>query len=102
MAAELGRISYVMKLLSLLLLGSIGLSASDLGPVASVHDHDICVPTPFVFKATPNMSSCPYTKLIGGYRQECFGFRMFVKIGPGFGETTYRCSLNPSHVWASR
>ena len=92
-----------MKLLSLLLLGSIGLSASDLGPVSSVHVHDSLVPTPFVFKATPSMgSSCPYTKLIGGYREKCYGFGMFVKMGPGYGESTYRCSINASHTWAQR
>lgn len=91
-----------MKLLSLLLLGAVSLTASELGPVSSAHEHDDLVQAPFVFKATPSMASCPYTKLIGGYRQNCFGYGIFVKIGPGFGESTYRCSLNASHTWAQR
>lgn len=91
-----------MKLLSLLLLGTVGLTASELGPVAPTHAHEHAAytPTPLVFAATPRMGACPFLKLIGGYEQKCYGNGQWVGAGPGFGRNTYRCSLNSSHTWA--
>ena len=100
MPNELVSISYVMKLLSLLLLSSIGLSASDLSPVAHSHEYAVYTPAPLIFAATPRMGSCPYVKLIGGSEQRCYGTGIWLSTGPGFGRNTYRCSMNASHKWA--
>lgn len=91
-----------MKLLSLLLLGAVSLTASELVPVAATHAHEHAAytPTPLVFAATPRMGSCPYVKLIGGSELRCYGTGIWVSTGPGFGRNTYRCSMNASHTWA--
>jgi len=54
-----------MKLLSLFLLGTIGLSASELGPVAATHAHvhAAYTPAPLIFAAAPRMGSCPARSL---------------------------------------
>lgn len=88
-----------MKLLSLFLLGTIGLSASELGPVAATHAHvhAACTPAPLIFAAAPRMGSCPARELIGGFEQRCYGFGIFV--GSGQSGTWYKCSLKPYHRW---
>ena len=88
-----------MKLLSLLLLGAVGLTASELGPVAATHAHEHAAytPTPLIFAATPRMGACRFVDLIGGFEQKCYGWGVFQ--GSGASGTWYKCSLKPYHRW---
>jgi hypothetical protein len=88
-----------MKLLSLLLLGAVGLTASELGPVAATpaHVHAAYSPAPLIFAATPRMGSCPFRELIGGYEQRCYGYGIY--MGSGQSGTWYKCSSKPYHKW---
>ena len=88
-----------MKLLSLLLLGAVSLTASELGPVAATpaHVHAAYSPSPLVFAATPRMGSCRFVDLIGGFEQKCYGWGVFQGSGPS--GTWYKCSLKPYHRW---
>lgn len=84
-----------MKLLLAALLLTLNLSAASLGPVTSEEGH-YQVP----FKMTPNMGSCPFTMLIGGYEQKCYGYGVMDGSGPS--GIWYHCSLHASHKWISK
>ena len=88
-----------MKLLSVLLLGAVSLTASELGPVAATpaHEHAFCRPAPLIFAAAPRMGACPARELIGGFEQRCYGFGVYVGSGPS--GTWYKCSIKPYHRW---
>jgi len=84
-----------MKLLLTALLLTLNLSAASLGPVTS-EEGNYKVP----FKLSPQMGSCPFKMLIGGFEQKCYGYG--VRDGSGPSGVWYHCSSHPEHKWIDR
>ena len=90
-----------MKLLSLLLLCSVSLPASEINSVVSVPVHTqkyaVFTSAPLIVAATPRMGACRFVDLIGGFEQKCYGWGVYQGSGPS--GTWYKCSLKAHHKW---
>lgn len=84
-----------MKLLLAALFLTLNLAAAPLGPLSSEEAH-----CHLPFKTPPVMASCPFTMLIGGFEQKCYGVGIIDGSGPS--GIWYHCSLHASHKWISK
>jgi len=82
-------------LLTCIFLTTASLSADNLVSMSATNERDH-----FPYKPTPSMGSCPFTMLIGGFEQKCYGYGIYDGSGPS--GTWYHCSLHPEHRWISK